>query len=66
MSKNSSKQSLEAVKEWLAWMKNNKGKKNITPYGRQIYTYGGIIVVGTGLILGKVTHIYDKLTIINL
>ena len=39
MSKNSPKQSLEAVKEWLAWMKNNKGKKNVTPYGRQISIY---------------------------
>ena len=33
-SKNSPKQSLETIKEWLAWVKNTKGKTNVTPYGK--------------------------------
>ena len=41
MSKNSPKQATEAIKEWLQWMKS-KTTKNITPYRRQVYTYGDI------------------------
>lgn len=33
MSKNSPKQSTEAIKEWLQWMKS-KTTKNVTPYRR--------------------------------